>query len=208
MVDSSLAVAIVIGIIVSKTGRYKYAMALSWAITVLGFGILMLMDVNTSVVQFIFLNVPVSIGTGLLYTPLPTAICATVRPQYAGHAVTFYSFIRVFGEAIGVAISGAVFLNLFHSKLRTYPLLAPKAEQYSQEATAVVQTLKNMPPGQTKDQMSQAFADALKGVWLVMMVLAIVALLCAPLIKEFPLDQEHNPEQGIVDNGKRRAEDT
>lgn len=183
-------------------------MALSWGLTVLGFGILMLMDVNTSVVQFIFLNIPVSLGTGLLYTPMPTAICATVLPQHAGHAITFYSFMRVFGQAVGVALSGAVFLNLFHSNLQTYPLLAPKAKHYSQEATGVVKILKEMTPGPAKDQMKQAFADALKGVWLVMMVLAAVALLCAPLIKEFPLDQEHDPEQGIAENRKDRVEGT
>lgn len=196
---------IIIGIIISKTGRYKYAIAISWAIVVFGFGILILLDVDTTVPQFIFLNVPVSIGTGLLYSSMSTALCATVLPEYAGHALTFYSFMRVFGQSLGVALSSTIFLNDFRAKLKAYPSLAPLADHFSREATSVAKILKEMNPGPVKQQLTQAFADSLKTIWIVLMSLSALAFILTPFIKEYSLKQEHKTEQNLVEKESNLA---
>lgn len=48
--------ATVTGIVISKTGRYRWAIWSGWVLTTLGLGILNLLDVNTTTVQWVFIN--------------------------------------------------------------------------------------------------------------------------------------------------------
>jgi len=154
--------SIVVGIVCAQTGRYRWALWIGWTLTTLGSGILILMDVHTTIPQWVFINVAVSIGTGMLFPAMALAIQAAGRPQDSGHAVAFYSFVRVFGQSLGVAIGGVVFQNQIRVKLLSYPLLAHLAQDYSKDATALVSIIKTMEAGTEKTQLTQAYADALK----------------------------------------------
>ncbi|KAI5304370.1 hypothetical protein KEM56_006563 [Ascosphaera pollenicola] len=197
--------SIIAGYAVSKTGRYRWAIWIGWAITILGFGILYLLDAGTSIPAFIFINVPVAIGTGLSFTSMSLAVQASGRPQDAGHSITFYSFIRVFGQSIGVAISGAIFQNQLRKKLSAYPLLSSQAKQFSQDATELVSIIKAMPPGLARDQLVDAFADALKVIWVVMTAFAAAVFFTTFLLKDYSLKQQHTTRQGI-DEGSDKEE--
>jgi hypothetical protein len=128
-------------------------------------GVLVLLKPSTSIAAWVFLNIPVSMGTGMLFPAMALAIQAAGRPQDAGHSVAFYSFIRVFGQSLGVAIGGVVFQNQIKQKLLTYPLLAPFAAQYSQDATGLVSIIKGLEEGLMKTQLTQAYSESLKTIW-------------------------------------------
>lgn len=185
------------GYAVSKLGRYRWAIWIGWGITILGFGLLYLLDANTSIPAFIFINVPVAIGTGLSFTSMSLAVQASGRPQDAAQSITFYSFIRVFGQSIGVAISGAIFQNQLQKKLSQYPLLSSQAKQFSQDATELVSIIKAMPPGLAREQLVEAFAGALKVIWIVMTAFAAAVFFTTIFIKDYSLKQEHTTRQGI-----------
>ena len=108
----------------------------------------------------------------MLFPVMAIGIQAAGRSQDAGYAVAFYSFTRVFGQSLGVAIGGVVFQNQIKEKLMSYPLLAPMAGEYSKDATALVSIIKNMTEGVEKTQLKQAYADSLKIIWVVMCALA------------------------------------
>lgn len=57
---------IVVGIVISKTGRFRWAIWTGWFLTVLGMGLLCLLDVSTAVPAWIFLNLVPSFGLGCL----------------------------------------------------------------------------------------------------------------------------------------------
>ncbi|KAL9099185.1 MAG: hypothetical protein Q9163_005283, partial [Psora crenata] len=174
-----------------------WAIWIAWGTTTLGFGLLYLLDPDTSVVAFIFLNVPVSIGTGMAFTSTSLAVQAAGRPQDAGHSVTFYSFIRVFGQSLGVAIGGVVFQNQMRTKLSEYPLLAPLADEYSRDATALVSLIHGMEAGTEKTQLIKAYADSIKMIWVVMATLSATIFTTSIFVKGYSLDQEHKTLQGL-----------
>jgi hypothetical protein len=128
------------------------------------------------VIQWVFLNFTISIGTGMLFPAIGLTIQAAGRSQDDGHAAGFYSFVRVIGQSIGVALGGVIFQNQIKQKLMSYPLLAPMAGQYSKDATALVSVIKGMSEGLEKTQLIQAYADGLKTIWIVMCVLSGVGL--------------------------------
>ncbi|KAL3423478.1 MFS multidrug transporter [Phlyctema vagabunda] len=193
--------SVVVGIVCAKTLRYRWAVWTGWVLTTAGSGILYLLGPRTTVVQFIFINVTVSIGTGMLFPAMALAVQAAGRPSDAGHAVAFYSFTRVIGQSLGVAVGGVVFQNQIKQKLLAYPLLAPMADAYSKDSTALVSIIKNMPHGLEKTQLVQAYADALKMIWVVMLALSAAGLIASLFTKGYSLEQKHETLQGF-DHGK------
>jgi hypothetical protein len=189
--------SVIVGITCAKTGHYRWALWVGWLLTTFGAGLLILLDRTTSIPGWVFLNVPVSIGTGILFPAMALAIQASARQQDSGHAAAFYSFFRVCGQSLGVAIGGVVFQNQIKQKVLKYPLLAGRAAQYSKDATQLVGIIQAMEPGLEKVQLTQAYADALKIVWVVMCALSAVGLISSVFTRGYSLNQEHKTLQGF-----------
>lgn len=189
--------AMVTGIIISKTGRYRWAIWSGWVLTTFGSGILYLLDVNTTTVQWVFLNLVSGLGMGILFPSMAFSIQAATTNKDLAFAVALFSFFRAFGQAIGVAVGGVIFQNQLKKKLLAYPLLAPMANAYSSDASGLVQIIKSMELGPARTQLVQSYADSLKIVWAVMTALSGVALLSSFLIQGFELDRALETEQGF-----------
>ncbi|CAG8958378.1 hypothetical protein HYFRA_00011055 [Hymenoscyphus fraxineus] len=187
--------AVVVGVACAITGRYRWAIWVGWLLTTLGSGLLLLLDPQSSIPHWLFLNIVVSIGTGMLFPAMGLGVQAAGRPRDAGHAAAFYSFARVFGQSIGVAISGVAFQNQIKSKLLSYPDLAPFASQYSKDAAALVTVIKSMPVGQMRTDLVQAYSDALGSIWILMTALAAVGLISSAFTKGYTLNQELDTKQ-------------
>ena len=166
------------------------------------------MDVHTTTVQWIFLNLVSGIGIGLLFPSMAFAVQASSLNEDQAFAVTMFSFFRSFGQAIGVAVGGTIFQNQIAKKLMAYPLLAPNAASYSSDAAALVQVIKSMAddPSQQMQHadLVQAYADALKVVWIVMCALAAFAGLTSFLIKGLDINAPLNTEQGFSEQKRGR----
>lgn len=189
--------SIIVGIVCAKTGRYRWAIWIGWVLTTLGCGLLVLLKPGVSIPAWVFLNVPVAIGTGMLFPAMALAIQAAGRPQDAGHSVAFYSFLRVFGQSLGVAIGGVAFQNQIKRKLLEYPAFIPLADAYSKDATALVSIINAMQDGPEKTQLIQAYADSLQIIWIVMCALSGVGLIAGLFTKGYSLNQEHRTLQGL-----------
>jgi hypothetical protein len=197
--------AVIVGVACAITGRYRWAIWVGWLLTTLGSGLLLLLKPTSSIPAWLFLNILVSIGTGMLFPAMGLGVQAAGRPRDAGHAAAFYSFARVFGQSIGVAISGVVFQNQIKTKLLGYADLAPFASQYSQDATALVTIIKNMPHDATRTNLIQAYSDSLGSVWILMTALAAVGLISSLFVQGYSLNQEMDTLQRF--NGDVKVSD-
>ncbi|KAL9134462.1 MAG: hypothetical protein Q9175_004356 [Cornicularia normoerica] len=189
--------AVITGIVITKIGRYRWAIWSGWVLTTLGTGLLCVLDVNTTTIQWVFLNLVSGLGMGVLFPSMTFSLQAATINKDLAFAVALFSFFRAFGQAIGVAVGGVIFQNQLKKKLLTYPLLAPMAGAYSSDASGLVQIIKAMQHGPARTQLIQSYADSLKYVWIVMCALAGVALLSSFLIKGFELDRALETEQGF-----------
>jgi MFS family permease len=96
--------AVMVGIIVSKTGRYRWSLYAGFSLTTLGMGIMYLLDVKTSVVQWVFILLVSGIGIGLLFPGMNISIQASVPPKDIAIAAGLFTFFRATGQSIGVAM--------------------------------------------------------------------------------------------------------
>lgn len=67
------------GFAIGKIQRYRWALWIGWASLTLGSGLLYLLKPDTSPVQWVFLNIPLGIGVGTLFTPQILCIQASTE---------------------------------------------------------------------------------------------------------------------------------
>ncbi|KAI9737569.1 MAG: hypothetical protein M1834_009724 [Cirrosporium novae-zelandiae] len=189
--------AMVTGILITKTNRYRLSIWIGWVLTTFGMGILYLLDVNTKTVEWIFMYLVSGIGMGILFPSLAFSIQASSTNADLAFAVAMFSFFRAFGQAIGVAIGGVIFQNQMKQKLLKYPALAPMASEYAKDSSGLVQIIKAMAAGTDKADLIQAYADSLKIVWVVMCAFAGVGLILSLFGEELDLNKPLETEQGF-----------
>ena len=200
--------AVVVGTVIAITGRFRWSVWAGWAILTLGSGLLILLRVDSSVPAWIFLNLPSGLGAGMLFPSMALAVQASATSADQGYAATMFAFFRSFGNAVGVAIGGVIFQNQMKKRLLTYPLLAGDANAYSQDASGLAQIIKSMPEGSLqKAQLQEAYTWALKYVWIVLCVLAAIALISSFWVEGLPLDRALETEQGFQEKERARDEE-
>lgn len=197
--------AIVCGTTITKTARYRWATWCGWALGTLGLGLFCILDVGTSIPGWVFITLLPGLGLGLLLPGLATAIQASVASEHVAMAIAMFSFFRALGQALGVAIGGVIFQNRIYANLLTYPGLAPHASEYSADSSALVRIIQNMPHGQDKADLKQAYADSLRIVWAVCCAISGLGLLVSLPAKHYSLDQALSTQQGVVEDKKDNA---
>jgi MFS family permease len=189
----------VVGILITLTGRYRWAVWLGWVFSTVGLGLMCLIKVHTSVLGWVFLNIVPGLGLGILFPSLGYAVQASSEPENLAIAVAMFSFFRALGQAIGVAVGGVVFQNRMFSNLMKYSALAPMAGAYSKDAAGLVQVIKAMADGVDKANLKEAYTDSLRTVWVVCCGVSGVALLISLLTEHYDLDRALESNQGLRD---------
>lgn len=199
--------SIVVGIVVSITGRFRWAVWTGWTLTTTGMGLMYLLDVQTKTVAWIFLNLVGGLGTGMLFPSMAFAIQASASNEDTATAVAMFSFLRAFGQSFGVAIGGVIFQNELLKQLGKYPGLKDVAGEYAKDAVALVQIIKAMPhTDPTRAALVQAYADAVKMIWLAMVAFGAAGLVMSFGTKGLSLDRVLVSEQGLREKKKQDGE--
>jgi hypothetical protein len=198
---------IIVGALASITGHYRWALWIGWSLTTIGAGLLCLLEPDTPVRHWIPLNIPVGIGTGMLFPSMALAIQAACTPALNAQATAFYSFLRTFGQSIGVAVAGVVFQNAFRNELLQIPELTSVAEEYSRDATIVVRVINEMADGPVKDALVEAYAGALRSIWYALIGFSGVGFLLSLLVRSYSLQQEHVTDQALIPGKEKESKE-
>ncbi|KAJ5884196.1 hypothetical protein N7504_011768 [Penicillium tannophilum] len=156
---------VIIGFIISRTGRYYWAVCIGWCLSSIGMGLLCLLDKNTKMITWIFLNIVPGVGIGMVLPSVALAVQASAATEVLAIAVATSTSFRGFGQSIGVAIGGVIFQNRMKSNLLQYPALQALADQYSGDAASAVEIIRGMHDDHVKGDLKQAYADSLRMVW-------------------------------------------
>lgn len=134
----------------------------------------------------------------MLFPAMALSIQAASEPALNGEAAAFFVFMRSFGQAVGVAVSGVIFQNVFRQKLLGLPEFAGVAGKFSREATIVVEIIKAMEPGPQRSELVSAYNSSLRAIYVSMIAFAGFCLVLSASVKGYSLQQEHVTKQGLV----------
>ncbi|KAK1831048.1 major facilitator superfamily domain-containing protein, partial [Podospora conica] len=178
--------SIVISILTTRTGRFRWALWIGWAISSLSCGLLLLFDENTPTPVWAVVLAIFGIGMGMLLTSINVGIQAISSIQDAGRAAAMYAFMRTLGMSIGVAIGGTTFQNVMSQKLRKLGL--PESIAHDSEAY-VVEMARMDPADPVRIGSLQAYVHGFHGVYWVVAGISIVGFVISFGIKRHTMDK-------------------
>jgi hypothetical protein len=158
---------------------------------------MILWDVNTNKATLALILVILGIGHGLVLNAQNFATQAIALPRDEAAAAAMYAFLRSFGMALGVGISGSVFQNIMKLKLEQYGLSA----EIARNAEAYISVLHTLPDGSVfKSKVIESYVYGLRGVYGLFCGLAGVAGLTCLIIRHFDLNKELETEHKLHEN--------
>lgn len=196
-----LPTSVIVGRIMTKTGRFRWAVWLGWAITIAGTGLLILLDVHTRTYAWVLIFIVVGLGHGFILMSLNFSIQAMADTQNVAYAAAMYTFMRTFGMCIGVAAGGAVFQNQLKKHLSSLALLVTVATD-AEGFVARLQALPKISPEYQKYVF--AYAKSFENVFEVLTAVAGMAGLLSLLIKQFSMDKKLDSEH-VLRQGKKES---
>ncbi|KAK7013962.1 MFS general substrate transporter [Favolaschia claudopus] len=199
MVMTISPAAIVQSILVTKTGKYRLINLFGWCFLLLGVGLLISVKANTSIGVLVVCQIVMGLGMGFLYATT-FVILAPLEVTDNAAAVAFLTFLRIFSQAWGVNIAGAILQNSLRTHLPSSVITDLPAS--SDVAYSIISQIPSMPEP-LKAQVITAFFQSLRSVWIAMAVLSGVGICTLVLIKDLPLRTTTDKKWDTVNNEKK-----
>jgi EmrB/QacA subfamily drug resistance transporter len=196
--------SITAGQIISRRGRYKIFPVLGTALTFVGIVLLATITMETSgwllaLFMFIF-----GVGLGLTMQVLVLAVQNSVGYEDLGSATAAANFFRSMGNSFGVAVFGAIYVNLLPKKVDQYLHLTGKPKELG---TLTPATIHNLSP-QVQDGLRHAITSTIQWVFIFSIPVAAIAFLLSLLLPEVELRKVVRAGGGDIDlapSGERRS---
>ncbi|KAI0648736.1 iron permease [Trametes meyenii] len=194
--------AIICGIIVKKTNKYRPSNYIGWVLILIGFGLLTLLKADSSTGEWVGYQVITAVGVGIIWASTVFPILAPVPVTRTASALAFYNFCRTFSQTWGVTISASILQNELKKRLPDAFLASfPSGVEIAYAAIPVVHTL----PGPLQTEVRAAFAGSMAVVWKAMIGLAGGGALTLVLLREVPMQKHTDATYGLEDASAVRA---
>lgn len=181
MMPSSIGVAILI----SRYGRYKWALWIGWVITLAATALMSMFKADTNTGVWIGVLIVLGLGHGFLFNGLLITAQVVAPPKHAAEAAALYTFVRTVGFSFGVVIGGTTFQNIMKSRLKAEGLPMSIATN----AEAFIGILLSLPKGQYRDRLLDAYSHGLDGVFEVFAGIGGLSLLATLFIARVSMDR-------------------
>jgi hypothetical protein len=93
---STSPTALIVGVVIQKTGRYRQPMWLAWIMLILGAGLLGSLDADSSKAKSYIFQVLAGVGIGIIYVAGYFPVLAPIPITQSAPALAFYTFTRNF----------------------------------------------------------------------------------------------------------------
>ncbi|WP_335872575.1 MDR family MFS transporter [Bacillus sp. 2205SS5-2] len=198
--------SIIVGILITKTGKYKIFSLLGFVIMATGLFLNSMLEVETSMTRLILQLVIVGVGLGMNMPVFNITVQNAVSHKYLGVATAAMQTFRQIGGTIGVAIFGTVMGNIMKKELEqvqpTLPQPAPRAEENFAQmqdpqilmSPELLESIRSSVPAEMTPLfdsfiviMKEALNVSLTGVFLWGTIIVLLGLCTTFFLKEIPL---------------------
>jgi EmrB/QacA subfamily drug resistance transporter len=206
MVIGTLLAGVVLGQIISRTGRYKAIMVGGGVVLIGALLGMSTIDAHTSFVLIGIYLFGLGLSVGALMQNLVLAVQNTLHVQEMGTGTATVAFFRSLGGAVGVSALGAVLAAQVKDDL------LEGLRRLHVPADALVGTSSAVPdlatlPAPVRTIVENAYADGISEIFLLAIPMAVIALIATCFIKEIPLGRRSGIEQTLEEQSAlERAE--
>ncbi|KAK5011077.1 hypothetical protein LTR28_005890 [Elasticomyces elasticus] len=187
---SNVPVSGIVGGLISKLGKYQWAIWSGWCIATLGVGVLTILGTDTTTVAFVFMLLCAGVGQGLLLISLNASTQAVSPNKDVAYASCMYAFTRSLGLCLGVALGGTVFQNMLSNRLQHLGL----PSEIALDAVGYIPVLRAMVPSSSKRELIGAYAWALRMVFATLTGIGGLGLVLGFTVGRYSLDKTLDSE--------------
>ncbi|GAA1718464.1 hypothetical protein GCM10009809_12930 [Isoptericola hypogeus] len=206
MVVGTMLAGLVLGRIISNTGRYKAIMVSGAAVLTLSLFGLSTIEVDTSFVLISVYLFGLGLSVGALMQNLVLATQNTLDVHEMGAGTSGVAFFRSLGGAIGVSALGAVMAAKIKTDLTTgLAELGVPASAMGGESGAIPSDLSALPDA-VRGVIESAYSDGITTIFLYAVPMAVISLIAVLFIKEIPLGQRSGIEQVLDEQREEQAQ--
>ena len=186
MMVGVLGASIIVGRMVSASGRVKSYTVVGAILVVLGFGALGVVDHQTSLVYIGAAMFFVGVGVGMSMQNLVLAVQNSVRLRDIGAASSVVTFFRSLGGAVGVSVLGAVLARRVSGNI-THSLAAAGMPAAPSSSGGTSSLNINSLPAPLVHIVRFAYGDATGRIFLIAAIIGVVSVVAAALLKPVQL---------------------
>ncbi|KAF9064952.1 major facilitator superfamily domain-containing protein [Rhodocollybia butyracea] len=188
--------AIATGVSTELLGLYRPQNYIGWILTTIGFGVLSLLNENSSTAAYIGFQILLGSGLGIIWISTQFPILAPLPYSNNAHALAFFIFVRSFAQTWGSVIGGAILQKKLTQKIAgSFLATLPRHTQFTYSLVPLIPDL----PGPLQDQVRLGFSQSLQIVWWVMCGISGIGLLSCLLMDEVPLGTDMDETWGLRD---------
>jgi EmrB/QacA subfamily drug resistance transporter len=191
LMGSLLLTSVVLGAVVSKTGRYKVIPIVGSLILAVGLWLLSTISLDTPLAMICLYMAVMGAGLGSSMQILTLIVQNEFPHRMVGTATAANNYFRQVGSSLGAAVVG----SLFVARLTT--LIAerlPASAGASGSSKSLTPALINSLPAPIRLIIVQSYNDALVPIFVFMVPLGLLAALLLAFVRETPLATEIEQE--------------
>jgi len=206
MMLSLIVGAIISGLIVSKTHKYKILAIIGFLITCIGTVFLLNLGVKSSSSQVILDMIVLGFGTGIVM-PIFNVTAQNAFPEsQLGVVTSSIQFFKAMGQTIASSVLGTIMSTslkdgLYNLDVSSLPASVTKVfrDPNSLSNAQAISNLKSQLPekmlpafAKVMEQVKQVFSDSIHVVFIICIVISALALFTVLFMKEMPLNKVAN----------------
>ena len=193
MVFGLFTASLVVGRVVTRTGRYKKWMMLGAVLLTAGLALMGTLDETTSLVELGAFMFVMGCGVGMLMQNLVLVVQNAVSQRDIGAGSSLIAFFRSLGGAIGVSVLGALLAT--HARTAIADGLRALGVDPSRLAGGgeTLPDVNTLPP-RIAHLVEHAYGTGIGEVFLIAAPLGLVALLAIAFMQEVPLGSKSGIE--------------
>ncbi|KAI4603894.1 hypothetical protein KJ359_000014 [Pestalotiopsis sp. 9143b] len=211
MVMLQIVGAIVGGGLLEKLGHYHALHAVSFGGSILGIGLLTMLNPFSSAAEWAVFQVILAIALGLGIPIMLPVAQARLKDSDAASSTALWGFLRAFGMVWGSVIPAAAFNNRFvelaPSRITDPAVRAAFAGQGQALEHAVATAIKALPEP-SRSEVISVFSDSLKRTWYVLMAFPALAFVLVFFMEKVELRKELDTAYGMEKRPEEKSEST
>jgi len=185
MMFGLLVTSIVTGVLISRTGSYKWYPPVGLVLVALSLGLLSTMTIDLPVWVVCTYTAIMGIGLGMTMQNLVLIVQNSFSIREVGTATASNNYFRQIGASIGSAVVGSLFVTNL-TKLLGERMPAGPGSGAGDSNGFTPELVRNL-PGPVHDIVVGAYNDALTPMFLYMLPLALLGAIILAFIKHKPL---------------------
>lgn len=197
-----IATSMVVGLLITRTGRYKAFMLSGTVVVMVGLWLLTRVHYGSSHLQLSVAMVVIGLGLGACLQTYTLVVQNAVEARDMGVATAATQFFRSSGATVGIAVLGTVMTSQLGPAIgRHLPPGAESAAGHVGAGSVLDPTvLAGLPPA-VAEAIRMGLGEAMHLVFLTALPLAGVAFLATLLIRELPLRDTLAPVETVPPAG-------